>query len=51
MPQMRRDADDNVPFAFDVIQSGYRICVGNIICISEHTDSLETTKSIVYAGV
>ena len=48
---MRRDADDNVPLAFDVIQSGYRICISIIICISENTNSLETTKSIVYSIV
>ena len=48
---MRRNADNNVPLAFDVIQSGYRICVRIIICISEHTNSLETTKSIVYSIV
>jgi len=34
-----------------VIQSGYRICVGIIVCISEHKSSLEITKSIVYSIV
>jgi hypothetical protein len=51
MTQVRRHADDNVPLAFDVIQSGYRICVRIIIRISEHKSSLEITKSIVYSIV
>ena len=51
MTQVCRDTDKHIPLTFDVIQSGYRICVRIIICISEHKSSLETTKSIVYSIV
>ena len=51
MTQVRRDTDKHIPLTFDVIQSGNWICVRIIIRISEHKNSLETTKSIVYSIV
>ena len=51
MTKVCRDTDKHIPLAFNVIQSGYRICVRIIICISEHINMLGSTKSIVYSIV